>query len=74
MKHTDVIYIFMDPYILQNIILQLKVNQFRKQTVKPRILPKNERMNSFYYYATCFRSFFGRTLGQKKKVSRFSDL
>ena len=23
MKHTDVIYIFMDPYILQNIILQL---------------------------------------------------
>ena len=45
-----------------------------KKIVKPRILPKNEQMNSFLLlcaYATCFRSLFGRILGQKKTFRDF---
>ena len=36
----------------------LKVSLFRKQTVNPRILPKNERMNSFLLLCDVFSFVF----------------
>ena len=37
-----------------------------KKNVKPRILPKNEQMNSFLLVCNVFLSVFGIILGQKK--------
>ena len=36
----------------------LKVSYFQKETVKPRILPKNERMNSFLLVCDVFSFVF----------------
>ena len=40
----------------------LKVSQFRKQVVKPRILPKNEQMNSFLLVCDVFLFVFLKKL------------
>ena len=41
---------------LVSLSILLKVRQNRNHFFKPSLPPKNEQ---FYYYETCFRSFFG---------------
>ena len=46
--------------------------KFRKHTVKPWILPKKPyEWIRFYYYATCFRSFFGRDWRHQKTIRNY---
>ena len=45
-------------YTTDTIGLELKVSLFRKQTVNPRILPKNEQMNSFLLLCDVFSFVF----------------
>ena len=54
--------------------LKLKVSSFWKQTVKPRILPKNEWINSFLLVCDLFSFIFLENPRPIKKVLRLSDL
>ena len=45
-----------------------------KKIVKPRILPKNERMNSFLLVCDVFLFVFWENPRPEKNVSRFTDL
>ena len=45
-----------------------------KKIVKPRILPKNERMNSCLLVCDVFSFVFGENPRPEKNVSRLSDL
>ena len=45
-----------------------------KKIVKPRILPKNERMNSFLLVCDVFSFVFWENPWPEKNVSRFTDL
>ena len=45
-----------------------------KKIVKPRILPKNERMNSFLLVCDVFSFVFWENPRPEKNVSRFTDL
>ena len=45
-----------------------------KKIVKPRILPKNERMNSFLLVCDMFSFVFWENPQPEKNVSRLSDL
>ena len=45
-----------------------------KKFVKPRILPKNERMNSFLIVCDVFSFVFWKNPRPEKNVSRFTDL
>ena len=45
-----------------------------KKIVKPRILPKNERMNSFLLVYDVFSFVFLENPRAEKKLSRLSDL
>ena len=60
------------------LIYILKVSKTQKHIVKPRILPKNEQMNStlllWYHRLTCFRSIFGRNRRHQKTILKLSDL
>ena len=52
-----------------------KGHLFSKKIVKPRILPKNERMNSFLLVCDVFSFVFWKNpRSAKKNVSRLSDL
>ena len=54
----------------------LKVSWFQKQIVKPRILPKDERMNSFLLVFDVFSFVFLEEIEDSKKafLNYVSDL
>ena len=52
---------------LEGIVRKLKVNQFRKQIVKPWILPKNERMNLPLLLWDVFLFIFWKKLKSTKR-------
>ena len=53
---------------------QAKGQLISKKIVKPRILPKNERMNSFLLVCDVFSFVFWENPWPEKNVSRLSDL
>ena len=52
----------------------LKGQLISKKIVKPRILPKNERMNSFLLVCDVFSFVFWKNPRTEKNISRLSDL
>ena len=54
--------------------VEFKGQLISKKIVKPRILPKNERMNSFLLVCDVFSFVFWENPRPEKNVSRLSDL
>ena len=52
---------------IKNVANIIKVSKFRKQIVKPKILPKNERMNSFLLVYDVFSFVFWENPRPEKK-------
>ena len=58
----------------ESLLIPAKGQLISKKIVKPRILPKNERMNSFLLLCDVFSFVFWENPRPEKNVSRLSDL